>query len=163
MAETITSRKNPLLVQVRKLAASRALRRETGLFLGDGVKLLEEALRWNAPLEAVILSQGVPLPAIPKHYRRAVGLQCPGLFSDLPIKSPSGDIEVHTHCLKVAVHPGQISLGGGALLDERNASACQDVLGEQQIALQLPSLPFGENALRHRATLPGAPPEQDLQ
>ena len=48
--EWITSRKNPLLVQIRRLASSRGARRSAGMFLGDGVKLLEEALKWGAPL-----------------------------------------------------------------------------------------------------------------
>ena len=43
--EQITSRKNPLLVQIRKLTANRAFRRQCGQFLGDGGKLLEEALK----------------------------------------------------------------------------------------------------------------------
>ena len=46
MAERITSRANPLMVHIRKLASSRAYRYETGEYLGDGVKLLEEAVRW---------------------------------------------------------------------------------------------------------------------
>ena len=54
MAEHITSRANPLMVRVRKLGASRSFRRETGEFLGDGVKLLEEAVRWGAGLTAVV-------------------------------------------------------------------------------------------------------------
>ena len=48
MAERITSRANPLLVHIRKLASSRAHRYDTGEYLGDGVKLLEEAARWDA-------------------------------------------------------------------------------------------------------------------
>ena len=48
--ETITSRQNPLMSQIRKLASSRRCREETGLYLGDGVKLLEEALRWGGAL-----------------------------------------------------------------------------------------------------------------
>ena len=37
--EQITSRKNPLLVQIRKLTANRGFRRQCGQFLGDGGKL----------------------------------------------------------------------------------------------------------------------------
>ena len=53
-AEYITSRKNPLMTRIRRLTASRSYRREQGLFLGDGAKLLEEALKWHAPLETVV-------------------------------------------------------------------------------------------------------------
>lgn len=56
-AEYITSRKNPLMTQIRRLTASRSHRREQGLFLGDGVKLLEEALKWHAPLDTVMLTR----------------------------------------------------------------------------------------------------------
>ena len=45
MAEQITSRSNPLMAHIRKLASSRSHRYETGEYLGDGVKLLEEADR----------------------------------------------------------------------------------------------------------------------
>ena len=44
--ERITSRRNPLLQQVRRLLTSRRARQEAGLFVGDGTKLLEEAARW---------------------------------------------------------------------------------------------------------------------
>ena len=59
MEERISSRKNPLLQQVKKLLSSRAERRKTGLFVGDGVKLLEEAVKYWPGLQPVILSDGV--------------------------------------------------------------------------------------------------------
>ena len=46
MEQRITSRKNPLLQQVRKLLSSRKAREEAGLFVCDGTKLLAEAVRW---------------------------------------------------------------------------------------------------------------------
>ena len=74
-AEYITSRKNPLMTRIRRLTASRSYRREQGLFLGDGVKLLEEALKWDAPLETVVLTEGVDAPALPDGVRL---VQVPG-------------------------------------------------------------------------------------
>ena len=71
MAEHITSRANPLMVRVRKLGASRSFRRETGEFLGDGVKLLEEAVRWGADLTAVVYTAGAALPELPAGVRLA--------------------------------------------------------------------------------------------
>ena len=59
MEERISSRKNPLLQQVKKLLSSRAERRKTGLFVGDGVKLLQEAVKYWPGLQTVILSEGV--------------------------------------------------------------------------------------------------------
>lgn len=55
----ITSRKNPLLQQVRKLLSSRQERQKTGLFVADGTKLLQEAVHWWDGLETVVLSEGV--------------------------------------------------------------------------------------------------------
>ena len=40
MEERITSRKNPLLQQVKKLLSSRKDREEAGLYAADGTKLL---------------------------------------------------------------------------------------------------------------------------
>ena len=57
--QRITSRKNPLLQQVKKLLSSRKAREEAGLFAADGVKLLAEAVRWYPGLDTVILSDGV--------------------------------------------------------------------------------------------------------
>ena len=55
----ITSRKNPLIQQVRRLVSSRKEREQSGLFVADGTKLLEEAVRYYPGLETVILSDGV--------------------------------------------------------------------------------------------------------
>ena len=59
MEERISSRKNPLLQQVKKLLSSRSERRKTGLYVGDGIKLLEEAVKSGAELQTVILTEGV--------------------------------------------------------------------------------------------------------
>lgn len=60
MMETrITSRKNPLIQQVRRLLTSRKERVQAGLFVADGTKLLEEAVRYYPGLTTVILSDGV--------------------------------------------------------------------------------------------------------
>ena len=60
MMETrITARKNPFLQQVRKLLSSRKEREAAGLFVSDGRKLLQEAVRYWDGLDTVILSDGV--------------------------------------------------------------------------------------------------------
>lgn len=68
MEERISSRKNPLLQQVKKLLSSRAERRKTGLFVADGTKLLEEAVKYWPGLQTVILSDGVEAQ-VPDHVR----------------------------------------------------------------------------------------------
>ena len=67
--EIISSRSNPLVSRLRKLNARRAVRREEGVFVGEGPKLLGEAVRWQVPLEAVIYATGTQLPALPDSVR----------------------------------------------------------------------------------------------
>ena len=90
MNERITSRKNPLMTRVRKLVSSRSYRREQGLFLGDGVKLLEEAARWSGhTLDTVIVTEGVSLPPLPPGARV---VEVPGdvMASISPMETPQG-------------------------------------------------------------------------
>ena len=87
--EVISSRKNPLLVRIRKLAAKRSARRDQGVFLGDGRKLLEEAVRWNAPLETVVCSPGTELPPLPDSVR-TVEVPEDVMASISPMESPQG-------------------------------------------------------------------------
>ena len=68
MEERITSRKNPYLQLVRKLLTSRKEREKEGLFVADGTKLLEEAVRYFPGLDTVILSDGVQAQ-LPEHVR----------------------------------------------------------------------------------------------
>ncbi len=68
--EVITSRKNSLLQQIRKLLHSRKEREELGLFAADGTKLLEEAIRWvPEQLHTVVVTEQVCLPELPDHVR----------------------------------------------------------------------------------------------
>ena len=55
----------------------------------DGVKLLEEALRWNAPLKTVVLSEGVDAPALPSGVR-AVQVPADVMRSISPMETPQG-------------------------------------------------------------------------
>ena len=59
--QRITARKNPLIQQVRKLLSSRRERETSGLFVADGTKLLDEAIRHWSGLDTVILSDGVEI------------------------------------------------------------------------------------------------------
>ena len=43
--EVITSRNNQLIKHIRKLTSDREYRRSSGLFFGEGPKLLAEALK----------------------------------------------------------------------------------------------------------------------
>ena len=88
-AETITSRQNPLMTHLRKLASSRSYRKKSGEYLCDGTKLLAEALRWNAPLKTVVLSEGVDAPTLPSGVR-AVQVPADVMRSISPMETPQG-------------------------------------------------------------------------
>ena len=88
MEERITSRKNPLLQHVKKLLSSKKAREEAGLFVADGTKLLQEAVRYFPGLQTVILSDGVEAE-IPSYVRV---IRVPGdvMESISPMASPQG-------------------------------------------------------------------------
>ena len=88
MEQRITARKNPLLQQVRKLLSSRKERESCGLFVADGTKLLEEAVRFCPGLDTVILSDGVEAN-VPDHVRV---VRVPGdvMESISPMQTPQG-------------------------------------------------------------------------
>lgn len=87
--ETVTSRHNALLTHIRKLASSRAYRDECGEYLGDGVKLLYEAVKWNAPLKTVVLDDRAELPELPEGVR-AVRVSGELMRSVSPAETPQG-------------------------------------------------------------------------
>ena len=64
----ITSRKNAFIQQVRRLLTSRKERQSAGLFVADGTKLLQEAVRYWDGLDTVILTEGVEVQ-VPDHVR----------------------------------------------------------------------------------------------
>ena len=88
MEQRITSRKNPLLQQVKKLLSSKKEREAAGLFAADGTKLLQEAVRYYPGLDTVILSDGVDAQ-VPSHVRV---IRVPGdvMESISPMASPQG-------------------------------------------------------------------------
>ena len=88
MTEYITSRKNPLLQQVKKLLSSRKEREKAGLFVADGTKLLEEAIRYYPGLHTVILSDGVEA-AVPEGVR-TVRVPEDVMASISPMETPQG-------------------------------------------------------------------------
>jgi TrmH family RNA methyltransferase len=83
MTEYITSRKNPLLIHLKKLLNSRSYRYEQRQFAGDGTKLLAEAIRWGAELDTVITTMdelpfsvplGVRIVRVPSDVMQSVSL-----------------------------------------------------------------------------------------
>ena len=60
--ECITSRQNPLFQKLRKLNGSSAFRRQQGLFMCEGPKLLEEAVKWGADIQIAVKTPAFSLP-----------------------------------------------------------------------------------------------------
>ena len=90
MEEKISSRKNPLLQQVKKLISSRKERENAGLFVADGIKLLQEAVKFCPGLDTVILSEGVEAE-VPDHVR-VVRVPKDVMASISPMETPQGDL-----------------------------------------------------------------------
>jgi len=112
MTEIITSRKNPLLQQVKKLLSSRKAREEAGLFAADGTKLLQEAVRWWPGLHTVILSQGVEAD-IPEGVRTVLVPE-DVMASISPMQSPQGALFLCRlpEPAAFAARPGMLLLDG---------------------------------------------------
>ena len=113
MEERITSRKNSLLQQVKKLLSSKKAREEAGLFVSDGTKLLEEAVNhYPDGLETVILSDGVQAE-VPDHVRL---IRVPGdvMESISPMQTPQGALFLCRLPEKAAFRPrpGMLLLDG---------------------------------------------------
>lgn len=92
MEEYITSRKNPLIAQVRRLLASRREREREGLFVADGTKLLQEAVTYCSGLRTVIMTEDVHCQLPPRIRRVYVPQDV--MASVSPMASPQGALFV---------------------------------------------------------------------
>ena len=113
MMETrISSRKNPLLQQVKKLLSSKKEREKAGLFVADGTKLLEEAVKYYDGLDTVILSDGVEAN-VPEGVKV---IRVPGdvMESISPMEAPQGALFLCRLPEKTAFtpKPGMLLLDG---------------------------------------------------
>ena len=108
----ITARKNPLLQQVRRLLTSRREREAAGMFVSDGVKLLQEAVKWYPGLDTVILSDGVEAE-IPEGVR-CIRVPEEVMASVSPMETPQGALFLCRLPEKRAVAPvpGMLLLDG---------------------------------------------------
>ena len=112
MEQRITSRKNPLLQQVRRLLSSRKEREQAGLFVSDGTKLLAEAVRWWPGLDTVILSDGVEAQ-VPDHVK-VIRVPEEIMASISPMETPQGALFLCRLPEKTAFapRPGMLLLDG---------------------------------------------------
>lgn len=110
--ERITSRKNPLLQHVRKLISSRKARQESGLFVADGTKLLDEAVKWWPGLETVIVSDGITV-TVPECVR-VIRVPEDVMESVSPMETPQGALFLCRMPEKTSLQPqpGMLLLDG---------------------------------------------------
>lgn len=108
----ISSRKNPLLQQVKKLLTSKKERDASGLFVADGTKLLAEAVRYYDGLDTVILSDGVEAQ-VPDHVR-VIRVPEDVMASISPMEAPQGALFLCRLPEKTAFRPerGMLMLDG---------------------------------------------------
>jgi len=109
----ITSRQNPVIKHIRRLGADAAYRREQGVYLADGRKLLEDALRGGAVPKQVLLAEGVSAPALPETVQ-AVTVPAALMDSVSPLESPQGVLFI---CEIPAPPPAPPQRGRWFLLD----------------------------------------------
>lgn len=112
MEQRVTSRKNPLLQQIRRLLSSRKEREQAGLFVSDGTKLLAEAVRWWPGLDTVILSDGVEA-TVPDHVK-VIRVPEEIMASISPMETPQGALLLCRLPEKTAFEPraGMLLLDG---------------------------------------------------
>ena len=91
--ERITSRKNPLLEHIRRLD-SGPYRRQSGAFLCDSPKLVDEALRHGVTVTCVVVSDGVALPEHLPEGVRCVSVPADVMASLSPQRTPQGMLAV---------------------------------------------------------------------
>lgn len=69
--DRITSRKNPIIQQLRALGREPALRASAGLFVGDGEKLLREAINSGLRIDTVLWAENPSMP-VPDGVRQYI-------------------------------------------------------------------------------------------
>ncbi len=92
--EYITSRQNPLCAHIRKLGTDQAYRRAQGLFLIEGVKLLEECAKWGGVIDTLVCAEGAALPFPAPAAGRTVTVPADLLKTLSAVESPQGVLAV---------------------------------------------------------------------
>ena len=92
--ERITSRQNPLIARLRKLGTDKKTRRAEGALLCEGTKLVEEALKWGAQVETLVVAEGTQPPSQLPEGVRLVEVPADVLKSASTVDTPQGMLAV---------------------------------------------------------------------
>lgn len=103
--ETITSRKNPFIRHVRRLAAEGEYRRQQGEYLCDGLKTLREALQYGAHVTAVLWKEQAEECRLPDYVNQAV---CPADLFDYASPMSSSPGPLFTVAIRGCGKPGKL-------------------------------------------------------
>ena len=131
--EVLTSRKNPLIARLRALGTDRAFREAQGEYLCDGIKLLREALLWNAEITAVLWAEepslaeiSAPQYRVPKELLDYVSpmKNAPGVVFSVRMKSWPMSAPGRTLVVETIQDPGNL----GTILRTANALGMDSVL-----------------------------------
>lgn len=109
--EWITSRQNPLISFVRRISGDRRFRRENGLFLCDGRKMLDEALKWEAEIEVVISTPAAEIAVLPGVRNVQVPPELMNYIS--PMQTPQGVLFI---CRMASLEPPKVFTGSRYLV-----------------------------------------------
>lgn len=131
----ITSRKNPIIRQLRVLGRERSAREEAGLFVCDGEKLLREAVDSGARIDTVLWAER-PAMALPASVRQLTApadlieyvsalSHSPGpVFTVAAEEKPLPDRLEHVILLETVQDPGNV----GTVLRTANALGMDAVI-----------------------------------
>ncbi len=113
--ETITSRVNPLIKHIRRLISDRDYRRQSGSFVCDGPKLLEEAVSSGVELETVLISDSAAISLPEGINARLVAVDDALLQSVAGVLNPQGVL--FTCRMPDTALPGVLEAGCHIVLD----------------------------------------------
>ncbi len=132
--ETISSRKNPLIVHMKKLGSDRGYRLECGEFLCQGAKLYDEAIRHSASIAAVLYCGERPYAGmdvrcvkVPKDVLESVSPMesVPEIVFSCKIPSSDGIIRAGRHIILENIQdPGNV----GTIIRTANAFMMESVI-----------------------------------
>lgn len=149
MTEPITSRKNSTIQRVRRLLSSRKARQEEGLFVADGTKLLEEAVKWWPGLKMVLHTPEID-PNVPAGVEKIV-ISRELMEYVSPMETPQGALFICALPEQTALQakPGMLLLDG--IQDPGNLGTIlrtADAMGMPVVLLEGCADPYSHKVVR---------------
>jgi TrmH family RNA methyltransferase len=132
--ETVTSRKNPLIIHMKKLGSDRSYRYECGEFLCQGTKLFDEAKKHGAEIVSVLfcgdephIPKGTHCVRVPKELLESVSPMesAPDILFACKMPPPDEIIKQGRHIILEGIQdPGNV----GTIIRTANAFMMESVI-----------------------------------